>query len=123
VKAVSEQGERLSIGPTFSRRCAVALRYYAGIPSDPQSQSFMGKARRLKRERQSVRREVKSNLIGRVERPAVGSGAAWTEGLRRESHHPVRLSFYGLTALSLQAGLNAGMEQRRHLRRSLTLSV
>jgi hypothetical protein len=51
----------------------VGLSYYAGIPSDPQSQSFMGKASRLKRERQGVRREMKSDLIARVEsRAAVG---------------------------------------------------
>lgn len=34
-------------------RAAVGLGYYAGIPPNPQSQSFMGKARRLNRERQS----------------------------------------------------------------------
>jgi hypothetical protein len=45
----------------------VGFSYYAGISPGPQSQGFMGKASRLIRKRQSVRREAKSHLIARVE--------------------------------------------------------
>jgi hypothetical protein len=55
----------------------VGLGYYAGIPPDSQSQSFMGKASRLKRKRQSVRREVKSDLIARVESHAAVGHLPW----------------------------------------------